>query len=723
MEVDDKKEGGIQSLPEWWGVKYYIERALAYVYKFTQNIWLPQGENVLEISEQVITPSIVCLDDSYPIIQCRKRIFSRKNGIEISYGIVVMLGMLGEFERTVRVMMGGEMGQKDVSMREVWKLDISNLVDCVKAAFRYLEQSYNSFPGTVPEIPPLTLSTDILGYALEFIVGHEMAHYLDPYYNFDFRDNQQGEVVEMSYELLEGLKSSPYKRYADEFLNRISKEEDAQGKFYTIWSEEVLADFEGYQYLCPKAPKGYVGMRKIMAMSLSFLSMRIVEYFESTVRSEPKEMLFVPVKWRATFLQYIIYKNYGSKYEYFSEFVNNEWGMYQILSLLFERVILAMESEKETEKETEKEPGEEEQDSGIADDILCCERLIEKMSSSPISEAENVYREINEIFKRNLLNKQFLKAFNTKKIAEVMCDFGQLYYKLDKYDKSHQWYYRASTFYETTDSQEWLLGAKCYYGLGIASYAQGNYGASLGWFNEVLSIRKFLGIPFKENIEINLWIARALIADGRGESAADILKAINDVTEDGHIRAEVFRNMGVICENQEDYEGALEWFVHALDIILKMQESDDLETAVLYNHLANILSILREFDIAEYYFEQSSQIISGKIKENGLLFTDVVYNMGMMDLRRGNYQWISSVFQNVLDIRVQYYGDRHPLVADVFRSIGMFYYLQENYSMALDYHKKALEIYENRLDKNHFKIRRDKQMVDEILCLMDEAKE
>lgn len=106
-----------------------------------------------------------------------------------------------------------------------------------------------------------------------------------------------------------------------------------------------------------------------------------------------------------------------------------------------------------------------------------------------------------------------------------------------------------------------------------------------------------------------------------------------------------------------------------------------------------------------------------------MLFTDIVYNMGMMDLRRGNYQWISSVFQNVLDIRVQYYGDRHPLVADVFRSIGMFYYLQENYSMALDYHKKALEIYENRLDKNHFKIRRDKQMVDEILCLMDEAKE
>ena len=242
-----------------------------------------------------------------------------------------------------------------------------------------------------------------------------MAHYLDPYYNYDYRNNQQLEVLDNSFELLKGLKSTPYKKYVNQYMRYLDKFDNTEDHYLQTWSEEVLADFEGYHFLCTGVPVGYLGMRKILAMSLSFIAMRIVEYFESTLDPEVSGEFFVPIRWRASFLQYTLYKKYGAKYKYFSEFITNEWGTYQLADTLFERALIEIESEKEDGKVV----ATKDTTVIVAEKIALCKELISKMQEVSLLEANKVFKDIRRVYNENYWVPGFKATFETKELAEV----------------------------------------------------------------------------------------------------------------------------------------------------------------------------------------------------------------------------------------------------------------------------------------------------------------
>jgi tetratricopeptide (TPR) repeat protein len=545
MAFDYTEEGSFFALSKLRKLHPYFNMAIIYLSQFSESITPPQGEGVLEISTPVIYPQIAFLDDPYPIIQCQKRIFSGQTKIQISYGIFTILGMMGEFEKAIDRIVRDRTKQASLSLESIWDSDISGIVQCIKDVLKYLESSYNAYPEEVPEIPPLSLSTDLLDEALQFIVGHELAHYLDPYYNYDYRNNQQLEVLDNSFELLKGLKSTPYKKYVNQYMRYLDKFDNTEDHYLQTWSEEVLADFEGYHFLCTGVPVGYLGMRKILAMSLSFIAMRIVEYFESTLDPEVSGEFFVPIRWRASFLQYTLYKKYGAKYKYFSEFITNEWGTYQLADTLFERALIEIESEKEDGKVV----ATKDTTVIVAEKIALCKELISKMQEVSLLEANKVFKDIRRVYNENYWVPGFKATFETKELAEVLYHLGYISYSIKQYEEAYTWFYRSSNFYEQSEDLPGLPEAKCYEQLGNLCYDMEDYEEAIAWYNEALFIRhKVIRLPYRDNVTLYLHVARNSIKTGDRITAKSYLKGILDYAEDKEIIIEAMRYLDIISD-------------------------------------------------------------------------------------------------------------------------------------------------------------------------------
>lgn len=708
MSFDYAAEGSFFALNKLRNLDPYFNIAVHYLSGFSESIRAPQGEGVFEIPAKILYPRIAFLDDPYPIIQCRQRIFSGKKRIELSYGIFTILGLMGAFEKAIDEVISGGTEQNSLSMDSIWKADISGLVRCIEDALDYLKRSYNAYPEEAPEIPPLTLSTDLLDDALKFIVGHELSHYLDVYYNYDFRNRQQLEVLNNCFELLKELKGTPYKKYADRYLESLEEAEKAGDRYLQVWSEEVLADLEGYHYICTGVPIGRSGIRKLLAISLSFLAMRIVEYFESTLASDAPEGFYVPIRWRAAFLQYMIYKKYGSNYEYFNEFVANEWGIYQIAGMLFDRALLKVRSN------SGRDGKEEEAGADVARKDAFCKELLEKMSAASVFEAETIFDEVDAIYHQNISDPGFRRAFQTKEMARILCRLGDAFYELKQYKEAYKWFYRGSAYFESSKELPGLPEADCYERMGDLRYGMGDYGGGAGWYKEALFIRQeVLRLPFQDNAAIHLRLARALIMSGQDDAMEKHLKTMLELAEDDDVKAEVFRNLGIMYDDHMDYAASLKSFQMAADIKRRLFGEESLEMATLYNSIGTILSNLEEFDAAEAYLRHSLRIKLDS-ETDPISLTNSMFNLGMLELRRACYPEALKWLREVLDIRLIYLEEDHPLVADTLQSIGAACFFQNRYDEARACGRRAADIFRKRLGRSHLKTRRAELLLEKI---------
>lgn len=106
---------------------------------------------------------------------------------------------------------------------------------------------------------------------------------------------------------------------------------------------------------------------------------------------------------------------------------------------------------------------------------------------------------------------------------------------------------------------------------------------------------------------------------------------------------------------------------------------------------------MNKFDAAEGYLTHSYEIKVNSPETEPITITNSMFNLGMLELRRGRYPEALKWFREVLDTRRAYLGEDHPLVADTLQSIGTTYYLQNNYAEAQKYSRQAAEIFKKKL--------------------------
>lgn len=669
---------------------------------------LSDDKNVFEVSADIVYPNIVLLDNPYPIIQCKKRLFAKEAKIEVSYGIFAILGMLGAFEKaTEEIIMYGS------PYEEVWQKNKDKLMGCFKNALNYLQQSYHASSEIVSEMPEMTLHGQIFYTALKFIVGHELSHYLDTYFNFDFRDMQRNYARTICMDMLVILQRTQYKKYVDELIDSLSDDPDEREIFYENMAEEVLADYEGYLYRWRITTDNYKNAVHVMGISMAFMALRVIEYFETAWKRKKSEIVSIPVRWREIFLISILYKKHNNGYDSIPRYAQYEWAPYQVLDSLYRQVLSEIEADNEDsgKREDSKRPTRD-----FSAKLTYCEELIEKFKTASVSELENIFAEINKIFDDYLPDEQFCRIFPAEKLAEMLCGIGYAFYERGSYQTAYVWFYRAVIYFEAAGNPEKLLTADCYSYMGEICYDEGCYEAALDWYNQAFVMRQNCpDITAVNNCKLNLNRVKACIGSGKYELATSILAEMLTYTEDEQIRKEIFRNRGIICDKLGDNEGALEWFSRGLSIADAVFGPENLESATFYNSIGIIYYNMDKPELSEEYLMQSYQIKKSQMDSDNISLTNTMYSLGMLEIRKKGYGKAIEWFEQALSIRLKLLGEEHPLTAETYQAMGTACYFGKEYERALMYNKRAFNILKKTLGREHEETRGVEHNIE--LCL------
>ncbi len=693
----------------------FFDTGIRLLKKFSESVLLPDDEKIFEVSEHVINPDIVLLDDPYPNIQCKKNFFFKRNKIEVSYGIFAILGMLGEFEDSVK-----EIIVYGLPYNAVWENNKDALIHCVKDVLNYLKRACESAPGAVPQMPKMTTHPDMFYEALRFIIGHEVSHYLDPYFNIDYREIQRNDVRDVCFGVLTILTRTRYKKYTDDFYNNLSDDPDERESFYKNMVDEVLADYEGYIYLWRLPIDPYKIIRHNMGISIAYMALRLMEYFESTLSRNSMEKFSVPIKWREFFLISVLYyKLNKKKFDSVAEYIDYEWVPYQLLNSLFEQIILEIESENGSNKQKQDSMKTSEE---YSKDICQCNELIEKLKSCSPWEVEDVFCEINKIFDDNSLDDLFYHSFPAKELAEELCMIGYAFYEGKIYDVAYTWWFRAVTYFDVSDSPDRLLEADCYYYLGEICMNDGKAELAAYWYEQAFAIRRnHLDLSFKPDVELYLHFVQALIDSKKFDVAKNLLQEMLVETKNESILKEIYRKMGIICDNLGDNEGALDWFSKALSIVNAMYEPDSPESATFYNSIGMIHYNTGNYDEAEKYLKKAYEIKINKLDSNDISLANTMNSIGNLELKKMCYATAIEWFEKALEIRKRTLGENHPRVADTYQNLGSAFYYNQDLDKALTCQKRAYNIFKSTLGREHMSTINAKHNIK--LCIKEQARE
>ena len=126
-----------------------------------------------------------------------------------------------------------------------------------------------------------------------------------------------------------------------------------------------------------------------------------------------------------------------------------------------------------------------------------------------------------------------------------------------------------------------------------------------------------------------------------------------------------------------------------------------------WNRLGQLLIKLAKFDKAEALYEiLLKQTTDQKEKAN------IFHQLGRINDHRGEYSKALEYYEKSLEIDKKTLPANHPDLATSYNNIGWVYRNKTDYKKALDYYERALDIWQRSLPSNHPSIKNVKESID-----------
>ena len=154
-----------------------------------------------------------------------------------------------------------------------------------------------------------------------------------------------------------------------------------------------------------------------------------------------------------------------------------------------------------------------------------------------------------------------------------------------------------------------------------------------------------------------------------------------------------YNNIGLICEDQGNYEKALE--CHSKSLGIKKEIGDKKGMASCYNNIGNIYKDQGNYEKALEYHSKALAIFEEFGDKKGM--ADSYNNIGNIYAIQGNYEKALEYYSKSLSIRKEL-GDKIGMGIS-YNGIGVIFHEQGNYEKVLEYFSKSLAIKEEIGDK------------------------
>ncbi|MHC4944287.1 MAG: serine/threonine-protein kinase [Planctomycetota bacterium] len=249
------------------------------------------------------------------------------------------------------------------------------------------------------------------------------------------------------------------------------------------------------------------------------------------------------------------------------------------------------------------------------------------------------------------------------------------------------------------------IEAEIRYVIGDAHFHLGSFEAAVGNHEKALELFESVhGDDHPDVAKALCNLAYLRIQRGLLEEAESMLERAHATYkshfgEDHERTAESMRYLGDLRAAQRRYDEAHELFSQALGIYETRIASYDLRMLKVLYHWSNLLITRREFDEAQEKIDRIRDITEKHPDVNRWAQTVVFLNEGKIHRSKGDLESAETSFQEAIDSALVIFGDQHTFLAEIYNYMGHTMYYQERFSDAVEWHSKALGIFERMIGR------------------------
>ncbi len=225
--------------------------------------------------------------------------------------------------------------------------------------------------------------------------------------------------------------------------------------------------------------------------------------------------------------------------------------------------------------------------------------------------------------------------------------------------------------------------------IGVVQYSQGNYGLALEYLNKSLTLRKTLDDKLKVALTLTN-LATVYSSQGNYNLASEYYrKALEQFELLGHTMfvGVVLNNIGNTYEAHGNYDLAVKNYERALKYFEELGDKGGV--AVSLNNIGTIYQKQGDYGSALDYLKKSLKIKEALDNKAGIAFS--LHNIGEVHRAEGRYDLALDYFQKSL-AQYEAIGEKARGQALTLGAMGIVYYLQGDYTKALEFAERATTI-------------------------------
>ncbi|OWY22783.1 CHAT domain-containing protein [Sphingobacteriales bacterium UPWRP_1] len=157
---------------------------------------------------------------------------------------------------------------------------------------------------------------------------------------------------------------------------------------------------------------------------------------------------------------------------------------------------------------------------------------------------------------------------------------------------------------------------------------------------------------------------------------------LNDV----EVAARIYNDLGIVYQNWNDFDKALEQFNRALALL----KPDDGFRAVVFTNIAASYQGQQQFGKAGSYLQQALQLFIHQYGNTHEYVSAAYLSMAQVQQQQGNFDQAIAGYRQSLNIAKQLYGDKHRDITRIYAGIAGAYADISQPAQALQYYQNAL---------------------------------
>ncbi|CAF1439641.1 unnamed protein product [Adineta steineri] len=196
-------------------------------------------------------------------------------------------------------------------------------------------------------------------------------------------------------------------------------------------------------------------------------------------------------------------------------------------------------------------------------------------------------------------------------------------------------------------------------------------------------------------------LGKLLFKMGQFNRAQEVYEISLHRTTDESDKAYIYHLLGMIKNDQGEYQQALTYYEKSRDIYEETLPSNDINLGNIYNDIGVVYEDLGDYPKALSSHEKALAIKQQSLPSNHPSLGGPYSNIGNVSYAMGDYPKALSSHEKALAIQQQSLPSNHPSLGASYSNIGNVSYAMGDYSKALLSHEKALAIQQQSLPFDH----------------------